>query len=690
MKLAFLDFETASGADIKLGGRYYARHPSTRIVCCVVRVGEEQLSLGYPFGAVQAAAVAAWLRLRDVTHIVAHNGDSFDKFIAGKFAPELLNFMWIDTIHMARAGGMPAGLDDLAHWFLGEGKDAGKELMLKVAKLKYDPIAKTWGNKWFLPGYLNVVLRYCEQDVVLLQRLWSHLFPYYSPQAVALDNAINERGIGFDEKLAAKIAEVSAQLMAESMAEIVVLTGGKLKDPTALRSQVLMPAWLASQGIKLENLRKETVKRFIDESIYTPVVELIANEEELESVGEQLNDTVKRVLQLRSSALRITASKLERASAVCHNGRLHDLRIHNGAHTKRRTGRIVQPHNLPSGVEGLNVEDLCGSCKLDDVRREATRLGCSPDDVLSTLIRPTLIPAPGYAFAIADFSKMELCILAWLADQADLIEALRTGSDPYTLLAAKVYKVDPADVTKTQRKVAKVLTLASGFCGGAGTVSIFAMNNGVKFDEIGFTPQELVEAYRDAYPNIAGTRTGSYFKGVACRVGGLWKTLDKALRKAIDDETVTTNRITFRKDGTNVEMVLPSGEFITYRKAAIENHRFPGDDEPRECIMYTHPVKGRRTIHGGIIAQNLTESIGNNLLNLGMGNCEDDGIPVVLEVHDEIVAEVKLGTERRALDAMIGFMSTVPPWAEGLPMKATGHTAPRYVKAPWRGWYHVD
>lgn len=684
----FLDYETASAADIKLGGRYYARHPSTRIVCAVAKCDHVTVRLRHDTPV--ELFVTGVMEQTGATHIVAHNGDSFDRFIAARFMPALLELPWLDTIHMARAGGLPAGLDDLGRWFFQSGKDdAGYELMKKVCKLERQNDG-SWSNKWWKPGYLAAVLRYCEQDVVLLERLLPKLLPYHRPAAVELDRRINDRGIGFDEKLAASIAECSAALMAESLVEIARITKGKLTTPTDLRSQVKMPAWLASQGIKLENFAKSTVKRFIDESIYIPVGEIIAGNEELEPLGEQINDVTKRVMELRSSALRITASKLEKASAVCLDGRLYDLRVHGGAHTTRRTGRIVQPHNLPGGVEGLDIEHLSESLCLDSVRAEAQRLQCSPDDVLSSLIRPTLIPAKGHSFVIADFAQVELRIAAWMAGERVLLDTFRTGGDPYVTAASKLFKVDPADVTKTQRKVGKIEFLAGQYQGGAGTFNVFALNNGVKFDEIGMTANEIVEGYRDSFPDIAGSWTGSYFKGVKCRKGGVWRALDKAFRAAIEGEVVTTNKIMFRPAGGNVEMVMPSGKTITYRKPAVEIKHFPGDDEPRKCLMYNHPVKGRRDISPGVIFQNCCEAIGNDLLNIPLQYSEDKGYRPVLEVHDELIDEVPSATAPKVLDELLDVMGTIPAWAEGLPLAATGHTAPRYTKSPWKGFYRRD
>jgi DNA polymerase len=685
-KAIFLDFETASGADLRaVGGRVYARHPSTRIICAHAIAGGQSFTLHFGDDPIKWAT-GIYKATPYRSFIVAHNGDMFDRFIAERFCPDLLHLPWVDTIHMARTGGLPAGLDSLMQHFLGEGKDAGREMMLRVSKLVKQADG-SWGNKWMQSGYIGVVEKYCVKDVEGLQRIFPHLLPYYKPDAIALDNAINRRGIGFDEKLAAKIAECSAQLVAESGTQIFALTNGKLK-PDDLRSIPKMSMWLASQGVHLANLRKETVKKFIEGSIHTPVERLIADDEELQLFGEAITNKVKDVLRLRSAALRITAGKLERASQVAIDGRLHDMRVHNGAFTSRRTGRIVQPHNLPSGLDDLGTEGLCSNLSLDAVRTESARLKCSPDDVLSSLIRPCMVPMEGYVFVIADFSQIELRLAAWVAGQQSLLDTFRAGGDPYTTSAAGLFKCKPEEVTKAQRKVGKIAVLSGQYGGGAGTLNAFAVNNGVKFNKIGMTALEVVEGFRDAFPEIAGEWTGSYFKGVKCRKGGIWKRLDAAFRQAINGDFVQVGPVSYQKDGTNVVLRLSSGKEITYRQAAVEKVLFPNDDEPRDAICFNHPTNGRRTTHGGPLLQNICEAYGNDLLNLALQEAETCNYRPVLEVHDELVLEVKSGMGLYVLNEMIAVMSQVPPWATGLPIKATGHVAPRYVKSPWKGWYH--
>jgi DNA polymerase len=58
---------------------------------------------------------------------------------------------------------------------------------------------------------------------------------------------------------------------------------------------------------------------------------------------------------------------------------------------------------------------------------------------------------------------------------------------------------------------------------------------------------------------------------------------------------------------------------------------------------------------------------------------EDNGMPIVLHVHDEPVAEVP-DTPEFKLDTLIGIMTKGPAWAAGLPLSAEGFESRRYEK----------
>ena len=74
---------------------------------------------------------------------------------------------------------------------------------------------------------------------------------------------------------------------------------------------------------------------------------------------------------------------------------------------------------------------------------------------LGRRIRAAFIPEPGWSFLSADYSQIELRILAHVSGEESLVEAFRRGEDIHRRTAAEVFGGDPAAVTPAQRDVAK-------------------------------------------------------------------------------------------------------------------------------------------------------------------------------------------------------------------------------------------
>lgn len=70
-------------------------------------------------------------------------------------------------------------------------------------------------------------------------------------------------------------------------------------------------------------------------------------------------------------------------------------------------------------------------------------------------IRKAFIPEEGCLFFSADYSQIELRVMAHLSGDENMIEAFRSGYDIHAATAAKIYKEDISDVTRDQRTKAK-------------------------------------------------------------------------------------------------------------------------------------------------------------------------------------------------------------------------------------------
>ncbi len=72
--------------------------------------------------------------------------------------------------------------------------------------------------------------------------------------------------------------------------------------------------------------------------------------------------------------------------------------------------------------------------------------------------RKAFVPAPGYVLLVADYNQIELRCIAHLAADPGLIEAFRSGVDIHNATAARVFGVEPKDVTIEMRSKAKMVS----------------------------------------------------------------------------------------------------------------------------------------------------------------------------------------------------------------------------------------
>ncbi|MFZ2446890.1 MAG: DNA polymerase I [Syntrophobacteraceae bacterium] len=121
-------------------------------------------------------------------------------------------------------------------------------------------------------------------------------------------------------------------------------------------------------------------------------------------------------------------------------------------------------------------------------------------------IREAFIAAPGNMLLSADYSQIELRVLAWYSGDRSLLEAFREGDDVHRRTAADVFGVGPADVTPEMRRQAKMI------------------NFGIIY---GMSPFGLAQRLRIS-TKVARAAIDRYFE----RYSGVRRFIDEAVRKA--------------------------------------------------------------------------------------------------------------------------------------------------------------
>jgi DNA polymerase I-like protein with 3'-5' exonuclease and polymerase domains len=77
-------------------------------------------------------------------------------------------------------------------------------------------------------------------------------------------------------------------------------------------------------------------------------------------------------------------------------------------------------------------------------------------------LKRSIIAPEGQMIVEADSAQIEARVLAWLAEQEDLVTAFANKEDVYKKMASKIYGVQEEDVTKEQRFVGKTTILGAG------------------------------------------------------------------------------------------------------------------------------------------------------------------------------------------------------------------------------------
>ena len=110
-------------------------------------------------------------------------------------------------------------------------------------------------------------------------------------------------------------------------------------------------------------------------------------------------------------------------------------------------------------------------------------------------IRKCFIPEPGCLFFSADYSQIELRVMAHLSGDKNMIEAFREGYDIHAATAARIYKEDINDVTRDQRTKAKRANF--GIIYGI-TVFGLAERLEISRDEA----KQLIDGYFETFPQV--------------------------------------------------------------------------------------------------------------------------------------------------------------------------------------------
>lgn len=669
MSVLALDFETRSPLELKKVGAYvYAQHRHTDIWLGAWAFDDDEPQLWHPGEPVPAAIIAHVLEGGEVR---AWNA-AFERIIWRAIAhvrygwPLAENAQFVCTMAEAAAMALPLSLDKAAA-VVGSAQqkdDAGYRLMLKMAKpkpVKKGDIFATEEPEWHDDPELVFRLgEYCKQDVRTergIVKALRRLSPQ-ERQVYLLNQQINDRGLRLDIPLIHAAQKIVARGMAEANTLASAATNGQV---TKLTNHAQVAEWIRSQGQPIEGVSKPVVQDVLDTDFL---------------LGEtMLAPAVRDVLKLRADAGRTSVAKLT-AMLTCRGAddRVRGLLQYHAASTGRDGGRLVQPQNFPRG-EVKGIMSLIDAVMAGEY--ETIDLTAPPVVVIVSMLRNMFIPAEGKDFLAGDFSAIEARVLNWLADQQDMLAAFRAydagdkTKDPYVLMAKRMGP-------NVGRQEGKAAELGCGFqCGGR------------TFMEAAWS------VYKIRVPLESAIAAVKMYRQTHDRVAALWKEAEAAFIQAVQEPGVVA---TFGVNGcvrvvvagAYCYCVLPSGRSLCYARPKAVVRTITIEDDNGELKSFTKlgfEYEGldsvtkqwkRQRAYGGFLVENVVQAIARDLLMEAELRVERNGYPIVLAVHDELVAEVP--KDFGSLEQFTQLLATVPTWAQGCPVSAEGWRGDRYRK----------
>lgn len=682
--MIWLDLETFSAEPIASGVYKYAE--TARILLCAYAF-DDAPALVYDATSGAPWPVELLRRLADPHELIVAHNSNFDRTVLRRYLPQVGDpARWRDTMICAYSLSLPGSLADLCELCrlpVDKAKDAdGKRLIRLFCRPQLDGSVLSGADR---PDDWARFVNYCRLDVEAMRSVYYKLPQQLLPSSVVwsewqIDQRINDRGMQIDLELVRAASAAAAAAKEAADQTVARLTGGRAQSIGELDK--LLEFCLHECGYSLPDMQRSTLEARLNDPALPPVV--------------------RDLLSARLSAGKASVKKYD-ALLACTNtdGRLRGcLQFMGAVRTGRWTGRLFQPQNLPRGtMSPEEVEEGIAALKSG----LASVLYTDVTALVSNCLRAAICARPGHKLVVADLSNIEGRVLAWLAGEGWKLEAFSAydagkGPDLYKVAYGRAFGIAPGDVTKKQRQIGKVMELAMGYQGGVGAFSTFARGYGVDLSEMArhvresCAPADWLSASQ-AFARLGGSSDLGADEWAACEVikrlwrrahpaiTGFWADVDSAVKQVLAGLTpyASAGRVSFRRCGTYLVATLPSGRPVCYPAA-----RLPGEASGGCAFEYYGQIQATRRwsyirTYAGKIVENLTQACARDVLASSLPAAEAAGYKTVLSVHDELITEVP-DDPRFSAAGLAAIMSSVPSWAEGLPLSAAGFAAYRYKK----------
>jgi DNA polymerase len=712
-QIAWIDFEVkAPKVDLKADGTFrYVAEPSTQSIALAYALGNAPARDWHAGG-----TILDWDDAPDDLRPAFADGAIFAAWNAS-FDAAVWNFATlgfpflevervIDPMIQAGVSNLPTDLESASRALGGAGKLKNGKKLIKLFCIE-GAAPQDYPEEW------QCFLAYARQDIEAMRTVYRQTrpLPREEWQQYWAFERINRRGVAIDLPFVRRAAALAVEDAIAIGHRLTELTD---KAVTRVTQAKRIATWLH------DNLADATMREVLtigvpadeDDGDDAADADDAAAPQEFSLTRDRVarvlamldakhangglgpNETKAReVATLRLFGAGASPKKFARLAAQQINGVLRgQYRFAGAGQTGRLTSRGAQIQNLtrdvlgPDGAaEAALVDAIADGCSY------AALAAADPVDVpvarkLALLVRPALIAGPRKVFVWSDWSAIEARITPWLAASSDaerVLDVFRANDrdpslpDIYTTAAAAILHTDPRAITKVERNIGKVATLALGFGGSIGALMRMALAYCIHLEAS--EARHIVDAWRDANP-------------WACE---FWSALWDAAMSAweLPGQITTAGRLAFvyREDylGGALFMALPSGRLLTYPRLrwrdvdVLDKDGNPTGEKRTELSF--RRAHGRAKLWHGTLCENAVQATAADILRQTVTRIEMNPalafMPIRMTTHDEVVCEVDEARAAEAKALLRREMLILPEWATGLPLQSEESACAYYTKS---------
>lgn len=599
--LLTIDFETFYDKDYslrKITTEEYIRSDRFEVIGVAIKVNDKPTQ----WVSGTHANVYKWLHQFNWKNswVLAHNANFDGAILSWRYG--ITPKVWLDTLCMGRAlHGVDASvsLSSLAERYqLGH---KGTEVAAALGKHLKD----------FSATELKNYSRYCINDVELTYKLFQAMSSNFPQSELDLIDVTIRM---FTEPM----LELDVNMLNQHLQELQDKKASLLADSGVIKDDLMSNPKFAEVLIKLGVVPPTKTSPTTGKETYA----FAKKDEDFLALQEhpdwRVQSLVAARLGLKST---LEETRTERFISIAERGLLPVPIKYYAAHTGRFGGADkINLQNLPSrGVNGGKLKQA--------------------------------IKAPlGYSVIDCDSSQIEARVLAWLAEQDDLVAAFTNKEDVYKKMASKIYNKPEDEITKSERFIGKTVILGCGYGLGSTKFQLSLATASPPTEITDSESQTIVNAYRDASANIVK----------------LWAKAQAVLQCMVKnpgrDTTIELGRtgvLTVLAEDTSIQ--LPNGLLLRYNDLQCNE----GSSGQEEFSYKTR--KGRVNIYGGKVVENICQAIARCIIGEQMLLIAKR-YKVVLTVHDAVACVVPNAEVTQAQAYVEECMRWVPAWATGLPL----------------------